>query len=268
MREQLPEYIQKFEWCIRMIEHETGLTPVAMGGTPQASALKSTTELSIAGTQNVIRPIIDSIMGLKGRMAQSAMLRLQMLLKTKKSAVKAYSKVISKVEVEQLKIAENRAVAYGISLAPRPDNTQRENLYKLIQEAMSVGRDGVVSIDLDDGITLINQLEHGGNLDEIALRLSYKIKRKRQERRKENIESQQLESQKNERLAQVKSQEDMRMKQADALIKEKEDARQHQYDKEIKQFEYNGDYKLKVLEFAHDRKMAKIKEEGNGERND
>ena len=258
---QLQEAVTKFEWSIRMIEHETGITSMSMGATPRPDQGKGTTELSMAATQNVIRPIIDNIMILKGRIAENAMLRMQLLIKTNKRAQKAYTRVVGRKDLEALKVAEGRAVAYGLDLEPRPTGEQKQWVKELTNEAIALGRDGVKSLELDDAFEIIRKIDEGGNLKEISLKLSYKIRKYKEEQIQKQQQTIQLESQKNKELSAQKAQADAAAKAQDAQIEAKKSQQEHQQQMQLENFKANKNYEIKVGDWAMEEKKIESAED-------
>jgi hypothetical protein len=260
MGNQLQEAVTKFEWAIKMIEHETGLTPISMGATPSPEQGKATTELSMAATQNVIRPIIDNIMVLKGRIAENSMLRIQLLIRTNERTRKAYTRIIGKKGIEALRAAEGRAVAYGIDLEPRPTDEQKAWVMQLVNEAIALGRDGVQSLEISDALALINQLENGGNLKEIGIRLAYKIKQYKLEQQQKALQSIQVTSQETQKQNAQKAQLESQRKQQDAQIELGNMKQEHNQNLQIETFKANADYKELLTELAFKERELESKE--------
>jgi len=262
----IEEAQMEFEYSIRYVEHLTGLTPVALGGTPDPKALKSTTELSYSATQNVMRPIVGGIMALKQRISESIVLRTQMLLKNNEEARKAYTRIIGKIDVQAMLTAEQNNVAYGLMLKPQPDAGERERIYNMLTEAMALGRDGVKSIELDDALMIEEMLDKKMDLTEIRMLLSYKIRKYKEEKRAEAIQGQQIEAQKNERLEQVKAQNKAKDEQAEWERKKAELMLEKQSEERQLNIEHNNRLREDVMKYAHEEDMQEreLKAENNG----
>jgi hypothetical protein len=257
---QLQEAVAKFEWAIKMIEHQTGLTPISMGATPTRDQGKATTELSMAATQNVVRPIIDAIMVLKGRIAENSMLRIQLLIRTNESARKAYTRIIGKKGIEALRAAEGRAVAYGIDLEPRPTEEQKLRIYAYLEEAIALGRDGVKSAELSDAIMISRQLENGGNLKEIEMKMAYKLRKYKENAQRMALETQQFQSNEIQKQNAQKAQIEAQGKQQDAQIDSGKMKQEQGFEMQQSNFEANKEYKLKIMELADKEKDRESKE--------
>ena len=258
---QLQEAVTKFDWAVRMIEHETGLTPMSMGSTPRPDQGKATTEMSLMATQNVIRPIIDAIMVLKGRIAESAMLRIQLLINTSERSRKSYKRVIGRKGIETLRAAEGRAVAYGVDLEPRPTDEQKQRLYAYLEEAIALGRDGVKSAELDDAIMISRQLENGGNLKEIEMKIAYKIRKYKEQQQQKEAQMMQLQSQEVQKQNAQKAQFAAQEKQREAQLEAKKAQQEHGQNMEVETFKANASYKELLTQLAFDEKELELQQE-------
>jgi len=257
---QLTEAIQKFEWAVRMIEHETGLTSLSMGATPRADQGKATTELSMAATQNVIRPIIDGIMNLKGRISENSMLRIQLLINSSKRARDGYTRVVGRKDIDVLKIAEGRAVSYGINLEPRATDAQKQWIMGLVNEAIALGRDGVKSMEIDDALNIVQQLDNGGNIKEMGIKLGYKIRKYKEEAQQKANQTIQLQSQEQQKAAAQKAQFEAQGKQADAQIASGASKQEHGQNMQVENLKSNSDFKLKAMDLAFKEEELESKE--------
>jgi hypothetical protein len=250
LKDEINNAIQEFEYSIKQIEHITGLTPVALGGTPEERAGKATTEISFSATQNVMRPIVQSIMRLKEKAAESAMLHILVLIKHNKKSFDAYADVIGKMGVMALKSSEYRGTRYGIKMRAKPTQDQWAEIYALLQEAMSLGRDGVKSIELDDALWVYEKRDSGANLTEMRLQLSYKIRKYKEEKQRQALQTQQAQQQGAMQLDKQKAQEEIISKQNDHNLKMKENQQKHDYDMQIERFKANQEFKRLVFEKA------------------
>lgn len=183
MKNNLPEGIQKIQWAIQMIEHIAGISDVAMGAQPQENSQVGTTQMSIRGSQNVIRPLVQSIMDLKGELAKALMYKIQLRVRYNDQACKSYSHVIGSKDVDTLKMASKRGARFGIHFEPRPTQQEIQELYTMVSQSMGAGKDGQPLLEADEALMIRGELMHGANLKDIRLKLSYKIRKRKQEQR-------------------------------------------------------------------------------------
>jgi hypothetical protein len=184
MKNNLPEGIQKIQWAIQMIEHIAGISDVAMGAQPQRDSQVGTTQMSIRGSQNVIRPLVQSIMDLKGELAKAVMHKIQLRVRYNEQARKSYAQVVGEKDVDVLRMATKRGARFGIHFEPRPTQQEIQELYTMISQSMGAGKDGQPLLEADEALMIRGELMHGANLKDIRLKLSYKIRKRKQEQRR------------------------------------------------------------------------------------
>lgn len=255
LKDEIANAIQEFEYSIKQVEHITGLTPVALGGTPEERAGKATTELSFAATQNVMRPIMGNIMLLKQRGAESAMLHAQMLVRDNKKSYQAYADVVGEMDVATLKSAIHDGARYGIKLRAKPTEQEWAYINALVQEAISLGRDGVKSMEISDALMIEEMKSNGMNLSEVRRYLTYKIQQYKDEQQQRALQTQQLQQNAAAQLEQQKSQSEAQGKQFDAKADNDKIKLEHANDMQKEQFLANKEYKQKVMDFAHEEQM-------------
>ena len=256
LKDEIANAIQEFEYSIKQVEHLTGLTPVALGGTPEERAGKATTELSFSATQNVMRPIISNVMVLKERIAESAMLHSQMLIRNNKKSYEAYSDVIGEMDVAAIKSAMHEGTRYGIKLRAKPTEQDWLEINALIQEAMALGRDGVKSVEIDDALYMYEMRDSGMNLSEMRMTLSYKIRKYKEEQKQFAIQTQKMQNEGAIQKDNNKAQKDIQMKQFDANSEKEKINLGHTNKMKEEKFKANKDFKELVMKFAHEENMA------------
>jgi len=260
LKDEIANAIQEFEYSIKQVEHVTGLTPVALGGTPEERAGKATTEISFAATQNVMRPIIHNIMVLKQRAAESAMLHIQMLIRDNKKAYEAYSDVVGEMDLAAVKTATYNGARYGIKLVAKPTEQEWLEIKDLIIEAISLGRDGVKSLEIDDALAMYEYRNSGMNLSEMRLILSYKIRKYKEQAQQQALQTQKMQQDGAVALQQQKAQQEAQMKQMDAQVEQGKLQQEHQNNMQSETFKANQDYKLKLMDLAMEEKKLKSAE--------
>lgn len=258
LKDEIANAIADFEYSIRMVETVTGLTPVALGGTPEERAGKGTTEMSFAATQNVMRPIISNIMVLKQRIAESAMLHIQMLIRGNEKAYEAYADVVGEMDIISLKSAIYEGTRYGIKLRPRPTEQEWAKIEELMTEAISIGRDGVVSLAIDDAIEVYQLRSSGANLDEIRMILSYKLKKYREQKQQEALQTQRFQQEGSMQQQNAKLQAEAQGKQFDAEIELKKLNQEHQNKLKEITLQGNLDIKRDVMKYAREEDAEKV----------
>jgi DNA-binding transcriptional MerR regulator len=264
LKDEIQNAIQEFEYSMKQVEHITGLTPVALGGTPDERAGKATTELSFSATQNVMRPIVAGVMRGKQRIAESAMLHMQMLIRNNKYAREAYSDVVGEMDVMSIKAATHEGTRYGIKLVAKPTEQEWAEVDRLVEEAISLGRDGVKSLEIDDALYIRQARSSGMNIKEIRMMLSFKIQKYKDEQQQKALQTQKMQMDGAQQLEAQKAQKEAQMKQMDAEIEQGKLQQEHQGKLKEINLQGNIDTKRDVMKFAHDENMAKMKPKTSG----
>jgi hypothetical protein len=221
MRLDLQEGIQKFEWTIRMIEHITGLSEVAMGTPPSGDSQVGTTQMAVSGTQNIIQPNFATIMFLKGKLAKEAMFSIQTKIKHNEQVRDYYEEIAGQTAINTLLTATKRGAKYGIHYRPRPTEKQKQELKAMIDNAIS----GKV-LSPDEGWMLRTEIDSGANLKDLGLKLAYKIQRREQEMTRKEFAARQQQHRQNMEYEQMQFRKESTLKQMEIEGKLKEEQMQ------------------------------------------
>lgn len=200
----LQEAAQMWQIAMQRIEDITGLSPVALGSMPQGNQTATGTELSIAATADILKPLIKKVLLFKERTARSLIRRMQLF--AIKDYVDVYAPVIGKTDVERLKQADKSAVQYGLSFEAKPSEAEKQQLIEVINASMNNRRQGMYGIDLATGAWAIEQLNHGANMKEIRMIISYQEEKHRQQLEAEKQQAIEMQGQQNEQLKQIEQQ--------------------------------------------------------------
>jgi hypothetical protein len=245
MKNDLQEGIQKFEWAVRMIEHVAGISDVSMGAQPQQGSQVGTTQMSVQGSQNVIRPVIDGVMDLKGEVSKSVMFILQLRLRHNEKARKCYEDVIGKKDVQAIIQATKRGARFGVHFEPRPTKQELQELYTMISQSMGAGKDGQPLLEADEALMLRGELMQGANLKDLRFKLSYKIRKRKEEQRRFQLMSQEQNNKAALQQNKQKFQQEMYKKQADQKFELTK--QQKEYDAKLREEKFKANKELKEL---------------------
>jgi len=203
VKEALEEFIFTWDAAIRRIVDITGINEVMLGGTVGPSAQVGTTQLSVQGAANVLKPIIKNIGRMKKELAESVIRRLQLAFKTRKDIADGYADVIGEADVELLRMAEKDAVQYGLHFEDKPSDEMKRNILDAAAASLQARRDGKPGIDISQYLYITQQLSSGGNIKELAALLDYlnvKSEKQIQANKERDIQMQ------NQGLAQIEQQ--------------------------------------------------------------
>lgn len=226
----------------QLIEKITGLSPIALGASPDPDAPVTTSERSLEATHNSLKPMIRGIFTLKNSLARTTSPRIQQMLKYDKESEKEYTKVIGAGGVRAIKIAQSTAAEYGIKLQARPTMQDKASLLRAAEMAFQPGRDGIRGISFDDYTYVIERLNAGGNVKEIRLYLNQARKRaeKKTFKEKQQLIQQQTEGnlQMNKATQQTKAMEQTMKTKGQIAVDNNKGA----IDMRLKLLELNGGY--------------------------
>jgi len=258
MKNDLEEGIRKFEWAVRMIEHVVGISDVTMGAPPAGDSQVGTQQLSHQGSMSVTRPIVRGIMDLKGELARSIMFIVQLKLRYSEEAREQYAQVIGNKDVEAIASATKRGARFGVHFETRPTQQEKTELYNMIMQSMSAGKDGQPLLEPDEALMVKGELMNGANLKDLRFKLSYKLRKRKQEQRRFQLITQQQNNIAAQQQNAQKFKQEMNMKQA-----------QHKMDMQKQQMEIQGrlaeeklkknmDLKETIYRLASDEQQAEM----------
>jgi hypothetical protein len=209
MGKMFEDIIKGFAFNISLIENITGLNPVALGQTPNPNAPVTTTEMSVTAMASTLKPHLTAYSTVKKAMSENITRWAQIRIKTSSYSRKAYASVLSPLDVEILKASEGDNVSYGITLNPRPTDTEKQTIYQQVQVAMQVDRDGKDGgINISDGLALTSMLESGASLKVVEMMLADRIRRNMKAKQKARQQDMQLQNQITQSQIQAKAQAD------------------------------------------------------------
>ena len=146
MGERIRETSEAFALIFTMIENITGLNPVALGTNPDPNAPVGTTQMALNATNNTLKPFITSLFELKGSLARSLMMRIQIGIRANEDIRKVYAGLIGETDLEMLRQAEKLGAQYGLIVRQRPSGEYKQELSRYIETALAASRYGVNSL--------------------------------------------------------------------------------------------------------------------------
>ncbi|MHA1122316.1 MAG: hypothetical protein ACTSPC_05835 [Candidatus Heimdallarchaeota archaeon] len=236
--------IKMFSFNMQLIENITGINPLAIGQTPNPNAPVGTSEMAVAATAKVLRPLLNGVFRIKEKAAKSAMLRIQLGARHNDEMREGYKNIISKRDWEVLKKAEGNNVTYGIHLEARGTEEERIDLKAAAVDALKAGRDGRAGIDMDTYTYILERLANYANLKEIRLYLTSAIRRSKRELAERADQAAILEGQKNQGLEQQKAQD--RLEEQELETKGKRILEDQEHFNTMEEIRLKGEIDLKL----------------------
>ncbi len=237
----------EISFVIQMIERITGVAPAAMGVSPDADQPVANTQMALQGTNNVLKPYINGIFEIKEGLAFETSRRLPILFRNVKTSKEAYGRIIGPKSVEVITEAEHHGAEYGLYMEARPDGQDKQDLIVMIQEAMKRGRDGEASVNIGQGMYIIERVKSGGNFKKLQRQVDMMIRKSEQEafEKKRALIAEQ--NQQQATIEQAKQQAMMQAKQMDTQSDMMKDNNKSKNNIRETQVEKNMDYRALIM---------------------
>lgn len=201
--------------ALQFIERFSGVNMVLLGGTPAGTTTATETQISAAGSQNVLRPGIEGIFEIKEKLAYCSAKRAFLLIKYNDPSYEAYSDVVGTDITDLFRASDSFAMDYGLSMEARPSDEEVAEMLQVAQVAMQRGRDGEASINLSQYMWISEQLKSGGNVKMLRRQLDFMIRREQERLKKEKQENIMIQTQQQAQLEQQKAQAQAQLYQVD-----------------------------------------------------
>ena len=241
---QLVEFLKVFEFETNAIRDLTGINQIADASAPNPEMSVGGSELSLAATNNALRPIYSAYIDIKEKTAKNMALRMQLLIKHDKEAYAGYMPVIGTIGVKVISVGADVVDAnYYIKYEAKPTNERKNSIKDAAIKAMNPDRDGIIGIELPDFL-MIERLLESGNLKYAEAYLNYKTKKNKERQLNLQRENMKLDSEREQSAIKLKSElvtseekiktdEQIRLYDAKKSIDEKFAQLEHERKKEL-----------------------------------
>ena len=246
MGRQLQEYIQLFELNLEFIRDLTGINKIADASTPDPNQSVGGSELAVAATSNALRPIYSGYIRLKEKVARSASLRLQVLLRYSKKAYQGYIPVIGSAGVKVITVdADIVDMDCAIRIVARPTERRKQVLLEAAKAALMPDKDGYTGLEYKDFL-IIERMVEEGNLKFAEMYMAARSEKNKEEQRRLQQENMKLNAENEQKTAVVKSQEVMKQKKFENDLKKEYEAFKKQLDDDSAAKEHQ--YKMEEIQ--------------------
>jgi hypothetical protein len=135
----LQELIQIITISLESIRENTGLNAVVDASTPQQDQGLGVSQIAMAATNNSLKPIYNSYIFIRNRLAQNCAMRIQLIAKYKKE-YPGYFRVLGRTGWEILKITSDVAyVNYGFKIQALPNQKHIQDIEVAAANAVKAG---------------------------------------------------------------------------------------------------------------------------------
>lgn len=176
--EALREVREGFLFNIQMVEFITGINPLSLGSSTDPNTPVATQEMAVAATNDTLRPILDSIIGMKESAAKTIMNSILIKIRYDEAYQKSYSEILGERGVEVLKIAAKRNVRFDVNLEARPTDVERREIFESAKISLQSGRNGQPGITEADYFKILGIINGGGSLKLAEMILESSIRRR------------------------------------------------------------------------------------------
>jgi hypothetical protein len=178
--QRVEETMGAMQMQFTLLERLTGVNLLSMAS-PQGGEAVGVQQMASQATNNVLKPILDSIFEIKKSAATSAMRRLQIGLRNSDKIKEAYTGIISPSDMDAMLLMEGDGVQYGIQLKAKPDRAQKEAFINWINIALQNVREQRPGIDLPDAMYFQTALDRGEDMYELVDQLRYTLDKNKKE---------------------------------------------------------------------------------------
>lgn len=198
---QLSEFLTLFEHNINMIRQITGISQT-MDGSVNPNVPVGTTEMSVAGTNNILHNLWVGYTFLKEETAKNMALRWQIVARYKN--VEGHYPALGKNTFEIIKITSKLSFAeYAIKVELRAAEEAKQRLLNAALQSLTAHKQGGVGIKMSDYFFIERQVETG-NLKYAQIYLAWREQQEDDKRRAESQENSQVQGEIMERQEYVK----------------------------------------------------------------
>lgn len=137
----LAEFIESYRFCRERLADITGVSDAMLGASPIPGQLKSTTEIALAGSENVIKPLGRAYLLMKKRNYQKIICDIQMIAKSDPEGFKASFVDLSDNTIEKILIVSaDSDYSYALKAEPEATELQKQATLEWAKDASLKGQ--------------------------------------------------------------------------------------------------------------------------------
>lgn len=202
----LTEYLNIINQIILMVETVTGLSPVALGGTPTADQAVKNTQLAYSATLKSLRHIIDGKSRFKQAISEYVAERMRILLEVDEQTRKLYESIIGVEGVYLISLAKKREAQYGIKMIARPTDEERQAVIEQANLSYQAHQQGQPGLNEGQRTRIIFMVSGGSNLKMVSRYMDMWIRKDKKEKEAEKVRMIQAQSEEIQKQELVKQQ--------------------------------------------------------------
>jgi hypothetical protein len=226
---------------VQLLRDILGFNEVSDASTPDPRMLKGVASLASESTNNALSYIKDAERSLTERLAYNISLRIQDA--AQQGTLSGYVKALGSNSMTFFKASKDITLHdYGIFLQDKPDEYQKEKMARRLEQALQSNQ-----ITIADSLAI----ENIDNLKQAEEVLAFKIKRNKEEQRKDAERQQQMNAQVQMQSSQAAEQAKQQTLQVDAQVRA-----------QLIQMEKQLDYKLQEQKYQYEMQLEQLRVTG------
>lgn len=185
----LSDFTGSLTTIIQLIQELSGMTPQASASPLPADTGKAVSEIQLAATNNVLKPLINLYAKLKKDASYTTLLRIMLVFRHNEKVAKVYYDILGEETVRILQVAsEKTPMQIGVNIVPRTSDEMKIMLEQAASAALQSGRNGQPGITLPEYMFLTRMIQNGVNPRYIEAMISKLIMDRDAKIQKENLE--------------------------------------------------------------------------------
>lgn len=180
----LPQVVQThiglIDYWYKEIERNGGISDFMTGGAAADRQGLGVTQIQLNTNTNTLKPVFNGWTAMEERIANFVILKIQSIVNSSDGNNNPYFNILGAGKYAALKSAGNYPPVYwGFRMIPKVSDIMRQEIFKMTEAALGLGKDGVPLIQYSQAFFVFDKLE-SGNLTDIRIYMAY-LEKKRQE---------------------------------------------------------------------------------------
>jgi len=177
----LKVHIEMMDYWYKELERQGGISDFLTGGSPADRQGLGVSQIVLQTNNNTLKPIFNGWTSMKERIANFAILKIQSLVWGDDDRSSPYFQILGAGKYAALKSAGGHPpVMWGISMIKQVSDLVKQEIYKLVEAGMGLGKDGVPQIQMGPALFIFDKLQKG-NISDVRMYIEYIQKKKEEE---------------------------------------------------------------------------------------
>lgn len=238
---KLDEIIKQMKLDMDFIRENTGINEIVAASNPNPEVGVGQSEMAIAATNNVLKPILKGLTRLKEKTALNCALRLQLHARVN-GTYSGYYQPLGSTVMSVFKMSSTKTLhQIGIKLEAIPTAEEKRDIEIMLQNSVSGGRDGKPTITLSGYFAIKRLLFSGANIKYAQIIMADREAKMKAQELKLQRENMEIDKNNQQAVATGKTDNEIRVVGAKSDAKIKEDSNKAKEERETKKLEHDLD---------------------------